>query len=578
VTLLKLALGALRPYCYLVLLVIVFQAGAVAANLYLPTINASIIDDGVAKGDIDTIWTLGGWMLLVTFGNILAVIVANFAGARAGMQVGRDLRSRVFDQVATYSQHELNQLGTPSLITRSTNDVQQVQMLSYFALNILVQAPVTGILGIVLALRQEAGLAWLIAVLVPVMLVGVGFIMLKAAPLFRKMQVQIDAINLVLREQITGIRVLRAFTREDHERTRYEGANAELTDTNRRVGLLMILINPIIMFVLNVSSVLVLWFAAPRVDAGTMEVGSITAFIQYLVQILIAVMMTTFMTMMIPRAMVSAERIGEVLSTTTSVTVPEHGATEVTGRGDVVFEDVSFTYPGAERPVLENVSFSAHAGQTVAIIGGTGAGKTTLLNLVPRLTDVSEGRILIDGVDVRELDPQMLWDRIGLVPQRPYLFSGTVASNLRFGRPDATDEELWHALTIAQGRDFVAAMPDGLDSPIAQGGTNVSGGQRQRLCIARALIARPEIYLFDDSFSALDLTTDARLRQALAPETQDALSIIVAQRVTTITNADLILVLEHGKVIGSGTHRELLETNETYQQIVRSQGAEEVAA
>jgi ATP-binding cassette subfamily B protein len=484
----------------------------------------------------------------------------------------------VFDQVATYSQHELNQLGTPSLITRSTNDVQQVQMLSYFALNILVQAPVTGILGIVLALRQEAGLAWLIAVLVPVMLVGVGFIMLKAAPLFRKMQVQIDAINLVLREQITGIRVLRAFTREDHERTRYEGANAELTDTNRRVGLLMILINPIIMFVLNVSSVLVLWFAAPRVDAGTMEVGSITAFIQYLVQILIAVMMTTFMTMMIPRAMVSAERIGEVLSTTTSVTVPEHGATEVTGRGDVVFEDVSFTYPGAERPVLENVSFSAHAGQTVAIIGGTGAGKTTLLNLVPRLTDVSEGRILIDGVDVRELDPQMLWDRIGLVPQRPYLFSGTVASNLRFGRPDATDEELWHALTIAQGRDFVAAMPDGLDSPIAQGGTNVSGGQRQRLCIARALIARPEIYLFDDSFSALDLTTDARLRQALAPETQDALSIIVAQRVTTITNADLILVLEHGKVIGSGTHRELLETNETYQQIVRSQGAEEVAA
>jgi ATP-binding cassette subfamily B protein len=296
------------------------------------------------------------------------------------------------------------------------------------------------------------------------------------------------------------------------------------------------------------------------------------------VQILIAVMMTTFMTMMIPRAMVSAERIGEVLSTTTSVTVPEHGATEVTGRGDVVFEDVSFTYPGAERPVLENVSFSAHAGQTVAIIGGTGAGKTTLLNLVPRLTDVSEGRILIDGVDVRELDPQMLWDRIGLVPQRPYLFSGTVASNLRFGRPDATDEELWHALTIAQGRDFVAAMPDGLDSPIAQGGTNVSGGQRQRLCIARALIARPEIYLFDDSFSALDLTTDARLRQALAPETQDALSIIVAQRVTTITNADLILVLEHGKVIGSGTHRELLETNETYQQIVRSQGAEEVAA
>jgi ATP-binding cassette subfamily B multidrug efflux pump len=578
VTLLRLALRSIKPYWPLVLVVVLFQAAAVVANLYLPTINAAIIDDGVAQGNIDTIWRLGGWMLLVTIGNILAVVVANFCGARAGMQVGRDLRSKVFDQVATFSQHELNRFGTPSLITRSTNDVQQVQMLTYFGLNILVQAPVTGIGGIVLALRQEAGLAWLIVVLVPIMLVSVGFIMMKAAPLFRRMQVQIDAINQVLREQITGIRVLRAFTREDHEEARYEDANAALTDTNRRVGLLMILTNPIIMFLLNVSSVLVLWFAAPRVDAGTMQVGSITAFIQYLVQILIAVMMTTFMTMMVPRAMVSAERIDEVLSTTTSVTVPEHGTTEVGQRGALTFEDVSFTYPGAERPVLENVSFSAHAGQTVAIIGGTGAGKTTLLNLIPRLMDTTEGRILLDGVDVRELDPHMLWDRIGLVPQKPYLFSGTVGSNLRFGRPDADEQELWHALTVAQGRDFVAAMPDGLDSAVAQGGTNVSGGQRQRLCIARALTARPEIYLFDDSFSALDLATDARLRQALAPETRDALTVIVAQRVTTITGADLILVLEHGRVVGAGTHRELLETNETYQEIVRSQGAEEAVA
>ncbi|UEJ84245.1 ABC transporter ATP-binding protein/permease [Brachybacterium halotolerans subsp. kimchii] len=577
-TLLRLVLAAARRYWTLIIIVVIFQLLGVLANLYLPTLNADIIDDGVAQGDIPTIWRLGGWMLAVTFANIVAVVVANYAAARAAMSIGRDLRSRVFDQVATYSAHEMNEFGAASLITRSTNDVQQVQMLVFFSMQFLVQAPITGIGGIVLALREEAGLAWLIAVMVPLMLVSVGFLIARAAPLFRVMQERIDAINKVLREQITGIRVLRAFTREDFERERYEGANEALTDTNRRVGLLMILINPIIMFLLQVSSVLVLWFAAPRVESGTMQVGSITAFIAYLIQILIAVMMATFMTMMIPRAMVSAERIDAVLTTETSVTVPERGVTEVHGRGDLAFENVSFTYPGAENNVLTDIDFTARAGQTVAIIGGTGSGKTTLLSLVPRLMDATSGSVRVDGVDVRELDPQVLWDRIGLVPQRPYLFSGTVATNLRFGRPDATDEELWHALTVAQGRDFVAAMPDGLDSPIAQGGTNVSGGQRQRLCIARALVARPEIYLFDDSFSALDLTTDARLRAALAPETRDALKVIVAQRVTTITSADLILVLEHGRVVGSGTHAELLENNETYQEIVRSQGAEEVVA
>nr|WP_214651104.1 ABC transporter ATP-binding protein [Brachybacterium halotolerans] len=575
---LRLVLAAARRYWTLIIIVVIFQLLGVLANLYLPTLNADIIDDGVAQGDIPTIWRLGGWMLAVTFANIVAVVVANYAAARAAMSIGRDLRSRVFDQVATYSAHEMNEFGAASLITRSTNDVQQVQMLVFFSMQFLVQAPITGIGGIVLALREEAGLAWLIAVMVPLMLVSVGFLIARAAPLFRVMQERIDAINKVLREQITGIRVLRAFTREDFERERYEGANEALTDTNRRVGLLMILINPIIMFLLQVSSVLVLWFAAPRVESGTMQVGSITAFIAYLIQILIAVMMATFMTMMIPRAMVSAERIDAVLTTETSVTVPERGVTEVHGRGDLAFEKVSFTYPGAENNVLTDIDFTARAGQTVAIIGGTGSGKTTLLSLVPRLMDATSGSVRVDGVDVRELDPQVLWDRIGLVPQRPYLFSGTVATNLRFGRPDATDEELWHALTVAQGRDFVAAMPDGLDSPIAQGGTNVSGGQRQRLCIARALVARPEIYLFDDSFSALDLTTDARLRAALAPETRDALKVIVAQRVTTITSADLILVLEHGRVVGSGTHAELLENNETYQEIVRSQGAEEVVA
>ena len=577
-TLLRLILRSVRPYRWWIVLVVLFQLLGVLAALYLPTLNADIIDEGVAQGDIPTIWRLGAWMLLVTLGNIVAVVIANYCAARSAMQVGRDLRSRVFDQVATYSSQEMHRFGTASLITRSTNDVQQVQMLVFFGLNFLVQAPITGIGGIILALREEASLAWLIAVMVPIMLLAIGAIIMRAAPLFRVMQERIDRINLILREQITGIRVLRAFTREDHERARYETANELLTDTNRRVGLLMILIQPIILLMLNLSSVLVLWFAAPRVESGEMQVGSITAFIAYLIQILVAVMMATFMTMMIPRAMVSAERIRDVLDTSTSVVVPAHGATEVTGRGELAFEDVSFAFPGAENPVLEDISFTGRAGQTIAIIGGTGAGKTTLLNLVPRLMDVTEGTVRLDGVDVRDLSAQVLWDRIGLVPQKPYLFSGTVASNLRFGRPDATDEELWHALTIAQARDFVAAMPDGLDSVIAQGGTNVSGGQRQRLCIARALVARPEIYLFDDSFSALDLTTDAKLRAALRPETRDALVLIVAQRVSTITAADLILVLDHGRVIAQGSHEELMATSDTYREIVASQGAQEEAA
>lgn len=576
--LLRLVLRSLRPYWLWIALVVVFQIIGVLASLYLPTLNADIIDDGVAKADVDRIWELGRIMLVISLGYIVALVAANFFSARSAMRVGQDLRRKVFGQVATFSPREMDRFGTPSLITRSTNDVQQVQMLVFFSLNFLVQAPVTGIGGVVLALRVEPGMAWLIAVMVPVMLLAVGFIIARAAPLFRRMQGVIDQINGVLREQITGIRVLRAFVREDRERERYGVVNDEVTDLNRRIGLLMITMQPIIMLILNMSTVLVLLVAAPRIDSGQMEVGSITAFIAYLMQILIAVMMATFMTMMVPRAMVSAERIGEVLETTTTVVQREDGVRELSGPLELTFEDVSFTYPGAERPVLEDISFSARAGQTVAIIGGTGAGKTTLVNLVPRLSDVTSGRVLLGGVDIRELDAQVLWDRIGLVPQRPYLFSGTVGSNLRFGSPEASDEELWHALTVAQGRDFVAAMPQELDSPIAQGGTNVSGGQRQRLCIARALAAKPSIYLFDDSFSALDLTTDARLRTALAPETRDALVLIVAQRVTTITGADLILVLEHGRVVAQGTHAELLEGSETYREIVRSQGVEEEVA
>ncbi|MFC0675103.1 ABC transporter ATP-binding protein [Brachybacterium hainanense] len=577
-TLLRLILSSLRRYRLAVAAVVVFQIIGVIASLYLPTLNADIIDDGVAQGDIDAIWRLGSFMLLVAFGNILAVIAANYFAARSAMGAGRDMRAEVFERVQGFTTQRMHEFGAPSLITRSTNDVQQVQMLIFFGMNFLVQAPITGIGGIVLALRVEPGLAWLIAVMVPIMLVAVGILVALASPLFRKMQSRIDVINRVLREQITGIRVLRAFTREDLERERYEDINAELTDLNRKVGLLMIIIQPLIMFMLNVSSVLVLWFAAPRVDSGEMEVGSITAFIAYLIQILIAVMMASFMTMMIPRAMVSAERIREVLDVDDSGRDARATIAEIPGPTRLDLRGVSFTYPGAERPVLHGIDLSARAGQTVAIIGGTGSGKSTLLNLVPRLLDATEGEVLLGGVPVEELHPQLLARSTGLVPQKPYLFSGTIASNLRFGNPEATDEELWHALTIAQGRDFVAAMPDGLDSAIAQGGTNVSGGQRQRLCIARALVAKPEIYLFDDSFSALDLTTDAKLRAALAPETRDALVLIVAQRVSTVVTADLILVLDHGEVVASGTHEELLESSETYLEIIRSQGAEEEVA
>lgn len=560
-------------------LVVVFEAAAQLAALYLPTLNADIIDLGIAKGDIDAIWRLAGWMLLVSLANILALCAANYFAGRVAMRLARDVRSDVFDRVQSFSAKEISHFTPASLITRNTNDVQQLQNLSFFGLMFLVSAPITGIGGVVLALQQEAQLAWLIAVMVPLMLIAIGVIVLRAAPLFREMQERIDELNLILREQITGIRVVRAFVREPYERDRFEVSNERFTQINRRVGHLIAFINPIIMFLLSFSSVLVLLAAAGPIDRGEMQVGSIVAFISYLIQILIAVMMATFMTMMIPRAMVSAERITEVLDTHTSVALPapelavQPGDPRVSERAELEFDDVTFAYPGAERPVLEGISFKAHAGQTVAIIGGTGSGKTTLLGLISRLFDVTDGAVKVNGVDVREAAPELLHGRLGYVPQRPYLFSGTVASNVRFGRPEASDEEVWHALTIAQARDFVAEMPEGLDSPIAQGGSNVSGGQRQRLSIARALLSKPDIYLFDDSFSALDLQTDARLRAALKPETREALMVIVAQRVSTITSADVILVLDHGRIVGRGTHEELLATNETYQEIVASQGA-----
>ncbi|KXK60231.1 multidrug ABC transporter ATP-binding protein [Micromonospora rosaria] len=576
--LIRLLRDRLRPYHRTLTAVVLFQFVGTIASLYLPSLNADIIDLGVARGDTDYIVRTGGWMLLVSLLQIVCAIAAVRLGARTAMGFGRDVRAAVFGQVNRFSAREVAQFGAPSLITRNTNDVQQVQMLVLMSCTMLVAAPIMSVGGVVMALREDVGLSWLMLVSVPVLALALGAVIRRMVPGFRLMQTRIDTVNRVLREQITGIRVVRAFVREPYETDRFAVANAELTATALRTGRLMALIFPIVMLVLNVSSVAVLWFGAQRVDAGAIQVGALTAFLQYLMQILMAVMMATFMLMMVPRAAVCAERIVEVLDTEPSVEPPKRPVRTVGTRAELELRDVRFQYPGAAAPVLHGVSFRVRAGETTAIIGSTGAGKSTLLSLVPRLVDVTTGAILVDGVDVREFEPDELWRRIGLVPQRPYLFSGTIASNLRYGNPDATDEQLWAALEIAQARDFVAALPEGLDAPIAQGGTNVSGGQRQRLAIARALVRQPEIYLFDDSFSALDLGTDARLRAALRPVTADAAVVIVAQRVSTIVDADQIVVLEDGAVVGTGRHAELLADCPTYAEIVASQQTTEVPA
>ncbi len=568
----------LRPYARPLALVVVLQLVGTMASLYLPSLNADIIDNGVAQGDTGYILEAGGWMLLVTGIQIVCSIAAVYYGARTAMAFGRDVRAAVFERVGAFSAREVAHFGAPSLITRNTNDVQQVQMLVVMTCTMLVTAPIMCVGGVIMALREDLGLSWLMLVSVPVLALATGLILRQMGPQFRSMQSRIDDVNRVLREQITGIRVVRAFVREPYETRRFGQANSELTDTALSVGRLMALIFPIVMLVFNASSVAVLWFGALRVESGAIQVGALTAFLSYLMQILMSVMMATFMMMMVPRAVVCAERVSEVLDTESTVTPPANPVTAVTARADLELRDVEFQYPGAEEPVLRSLSFRAQAGTTTAIIGSTGAGKTTLLSLVPRLFDATGGTVLVDGVDVRDLDQDLLWSRIGLVPQRPYLFSGTVATNLRYGNPDATDEELWRFLEIAQAKDFVEQMPSGLDSPIAQGGTNVSGGQRQRLAIARALVRQPEIYLFDDSFSALDLGTDARLRAALRPITADASVVIVAQRVSTIIDADQIIVLEDGAIVGVGRHGELLETCQTYAEIVESQLTAEAAA
>jgi ATP-binding cassette subfamily B multidrug efflux pump len=574
----KLLVRYLRPQWPLLVAVVIFQLLQSIASLYLPTLNADIIDEGVAKGDTGYIMSTGAVMLAITLGQILCAVIAVYFGARAAMALGRDLRTAVFMRVGEFSEQEVTRFGAPSLITRSTNDVQQVQMLVLVSATLMVSAPILCIGGIIMAMRQDLELSWLIAVSVPVLLVAVGLIIIRMVPLFRKMQTRIDAVNRVLREQLTGIRVVRAFVREDVETSRFQVANDEVTDVALRAGRLMALMFPVVMLVLNLSSVAVIWFGAFRIEDGSMQVGTLIAFLSYLMQILMAVMMATFMAIMIPRAAVCADRIGEVLDTESSVRPPVVPVNATTGRGALELVDVGFAYPGAEQPVLSNVSFLARPGYTTAIIGSTGSGKTTLVNLLPRLFDATTGSVLVDGVDVRELNPDLLWGHIGLVPQKPYLFSGTVRSNLLYGKPDAGDDELWQALSIAQARDFVEEMEGGLDAPISQGGTNVSGGQRQRLAIARALVKRPELYIFDDSFSALDLATDARLRQSLKRNTDGATMIIVAQRVSTILDADQILVLENGRILARGTHSELLDTSQTYQEIVFSQLTAEEAA
>ncbi|MEZ0091604.1 ABC transporter ATP-binding protein [Streptacidiphilus sp. EB129] len=576
--LIRLLRAHLGPYTRPISVLVLLQLIQTIATLYLPTLNADIIDNGVIKGDTTYILQTGGIMLAVTLAQVVCAIGAVYFGARTAMALGRDMRASVFARVQSFSAREVGQFGAPSLITRSTNDVQQVQMLVLMTFTMMISAPIMCVGGIIMALRQDVPLSTLLVAIVPVLGIVIGLIVSRMRPLFRSMQERIDTVNRVLREQITGLRVIRAFVKDTHERRRFDTANEQLTDTAVRVGKLMALMFPLVMMVVNISSVAVMWFGAHRIDSGGMQIGALTAFLSYLMQILMSVMMATFMFMMVPRAEVCAERIQEVLDTETTVLPPLAPVRELRRSGFLELRDAEFRYPGAESAVLRNVSLSARPGETTAIIGSTGSGKTTLLTLIPRLSDATDGSVLVDGVDVRDLDPALLAKTVGLVPQKPYLFTGTVASNLRYGNPDATDEELWAALETAQARDFVSALPEGLDAPIAQGGTNVSGGQRQRLAIARLLVRRPEIYLFDDSFSALDYATDARLRAALSQETADATVVIVAQRVSTIRDADRIIVLDEGHVVGTGTHHELMDSNDTYREIVLSQLTEEEAA
>ncbi|CAM5413342.1 ABC transporter ATP-binding protein OS=Streptomyces tendae OX=1932 GN=GUR47_10075 PE=4 SV=1 [Streptomyces tendae] len=568
----------LRPYKKPIALLVALQFLQTCASLYLPTLNADIIDDGVVKGDSGYILSYGALMIGISLAQVVCNIGAVFYGARTAAALGRDVRGAVFDRVQSFSAREVGHFGAPSLITRTTNDVQQVQMLALMTFTLMASAPIMCVGGIVMALGLDVPLSGVLLGVVPVLAICVTLIVRRLRPLFRKMQVRLDTVNRVLREQITGNRVIRAFVRDEYEQQRFRKANTELTEVALGTGNLLALMFPVVMTVVNLSSIAVVWFGAHRIDSGGMQIGDLTAFLAYLMQIVMSVMMATFMFMMVPRAEVCAERIQEVLETESSVVPPLAPVTELRRHGHLEIREAGFRYPGAEEPVLRNIGLVAKPGETTAVIGSTGSGKSTLLGLVPRLFDATEGEVLVDGVDVRTVDPKTLAKVVSLVPQKPYLFAGTVATNLRYGNPDATDEELWHALKVAQAKDFVSELEGGLDAPIAQGGTNVSGGQRQRLAIARTLVQRPEIYLFDDSFSALDYATDAALRAELAQETAEATVVIVAQRVATIRDADRIVVLDEGRVVGVGRHHELMADNETYREIVLSQLTEAEAA
>uniref|UniRef100_A0AAU3GXL3 ABC transporter ATP-binding protein/permease n=1 Tax=Streptomyces sp. NBC_01401 TaxID=2903854 RepID=A0AAU3GXL3_9ACTN len=576
--LIKLLRTYLGPYRRPIVLLVLLQLLQTCASLYLPTLNADIIDNGVVQGDTGYILEFGGVMIAVSIIQIICNIGAVYYGARTASALGRDVRASIFDRVQSFSAREVGRFGAPSLITRTTNDVQQIQMLVLMAFTLMVSAPIMCVGGVIMALGQDIPLSAVLLGVLPVLGIAVSLIVRRMRPLFRTMQVRLDKVNRVLREQITGNRVIRAFIRDDYEEKRFRGANTELTAVALSTGRLMALMFPTVMTVVNLSSIAVVWFGAHRIDSGGMQIGALTAFLAYLMQIVMSVMMATFMFIMVPRAEVCAERIEEVLGTESSVVPPTSPVTKLLKHGHLEIRDAEFRFPGAEEPVLRSVDLVARPGETTAIIGSTGSGKSTLLGLVPRLFDATNGDVLVDGTDVRTLDPVLLAKTVSLVPQKPYLFSGTVATNLRYGNPDATDEELWHALDVAQAKGFVEGLEHGLHAPIAQGGTNVSGGQRQRLAIARTLVQQPEIYLFDDSFSALDYATDAALRAALSRETERATVVIVAQRVSTIRDADRILVLDEGRVVGTGSHHELMDGNETYREIVLSQLTEAEAA
>ncbi len=568
----------LKPFALPALVTVILVAAGAVTELYLPTLLADIIDKGVVNGDIPYVLREGGVMLAVTFAGLVCSVIASLLSSRVSMGFGRDLRRKVFTRVEGFSLHEFDVIGTPSLITRTTNDITQVQMFTMIVMRMLIMAPIMAIGGVIMALQRDAKLTWVLAVVIPILVVVISLIAGRAMPLFRAIQAKIDRINLVLRESLTGVRVVRAFNRVEHEKKRFDAANMDLTETSIKVNKLMALMFPLMMLIMNFTTIAIIWFGAKRINLGEMQVGSLMAFIQYAMQILFSLLMVSLLFIMLPRAAASAGRINQVLDVTPGITDAKKTRKADEEQGYIEFKDVTFAYPGAEEPAIRNVSFSAKPGEVTAIIGGTGSGKSTLVNLIPRFYDVASGSILVDGVDIREIEQERLRAKLGFVSQKAVLFNDTIANNIRFGREDATEQEVARAAETAQAREFILAMPEGFESVIAQGGTNVSGGQKQRIAIARALVRKPEIYIFDDTFSALDFATDARLRAALKKETAEATVIIVAQRVNTVMDADRIIVLDDGEVVGMGTHKELIRSCEVYREIVSSQLSEEELA